>query len=73
MLQYAQIDAHYLLYIASCLIAELKEQDDGKVCITYFSAIFILHLLCCLEPKNMKDFTSNALILRVLFWRWEIA
>ncbi|XP_050206429.1 protein RRP6-like 3 isoform X2 [Mercurialis annua] len=30
MLQYAQTDAHYLLYIASCLIAELKQQNDDN-------------------------------------------
>ncbi|GLU17381.1 hypothetical protein SLE2022_337500 [Rubroshorea leprosula] len=27
MVQYAQADAHYLLYIANCLIAEMKELD----------------------------------------------
>ncbi|CAK7348974.1 unnamed protein product [Dovyalis caffra] len=30
MLEYAQTDAHYLLYIAGCLIAELKLQDSDK-------------------------------------------
>lgn len=29
MLHYARTDAHYLLYIAGCLIAELKQQDNG--------------------------------------------
>ncbi|KAJ4836254.1 hypothetical protein Tsubulata_027149 [Turnera subulata] len=29
MLEYARTDAHYLLYIAGCLIAELKQQDSG--------------------------------------------
>ncbi|KAH9793193.1 protein RRP6-like 3 [Citrus sinensis] len=28
MLQYAQTDAHYLLYIAKCLVAELKQQGN---------------------------------------------
>ncbi|XP_024451575.1 protein RRP6-like 3 isoform X5 [Populus trichocarpa] len=33
MLEYAQTDAHYLLYIAGCLIAELKLQDrDNSNC-----------------------------------------
>ena len=37
MLEYAQKDAHYLLYIAGCLIAELNLQDKGMslIVITY--------------------------------------
>ncbi|KAM3697204.1 hypothetical protein ACJW31_06G094600 [Castanea mollissima] len=32
MVQYARIDAHYLLYIANCLIAELKQQENEISC-----------------------------------------
>lgn len=30
MVQYARTDAHYLLYIANCLIAEMEQQENGK-------------------------------------------
>uniref|UniRef100_A0A2N9I554 HRDC domain-containing protein n=1 Tax=Fagus sylvatica TaxID=28930 RepID=A0A2N9I554_FAGSY len=32
MVQYARIDAHYLLYIANCLITELKQQNNEITC-----------------------------------------
>lgn len=32
MLEYAQTDAHYLLYIANCLIAELRQHDSENSC-----------------------------------------
>ncbi|XP_059451789.1 protein RRP6-like 3 isoform X2 [Corylus avellana] len=32
MVQYARMDAHYLLYIANCLIAELQQQDTEISC-----------------------------------------
>lgn len=32
MVQYARIDAHYLLYIANCLITELKQQNNEIIC-----------------------------------------
>lgn len=32
MVQYARIDAHFLLYIANCLIAELKQQENEISC-----------------------------------------
>lgn len=46
MVQYARTDAHYLLYIANCLFAELKQQDCGMFAIQSFFGCWLLYLVC---------------------------
>lgn len=47
MVEYAQTDAHFLLYIADSLIAELKEQVVGmpSIVFTFMIDTFIIYLL----------------------------
>lgn len=54
MVQYARIDAHYLLYIANCLIFELKQQDNGMpymVCVYSSFLVFSIQLVG-VEPEE---------------------
>lgn len=40
MVEYARMDAHYLLYVADCLVSELKLQKNGVFCLsTYYSQL----------------------------------
>ncbi|KAG8642280.1 hypothetical protein MANES_12G066500v8 [Manihot esculenta] len=67
MLHYARTDAHYLLYIAGCLIAELKQQDndnsthpDGKLHLT-LEAIRRSNMTCLqLYTKEVEDFPGES-------------
>ncbi|WCJ37567.1 Polynucleotidyl transferase ribonuclease H fold protein with HRDC domain [Euphorbia peplus] len=61
MLKYARIDAHYLLYIASCLIAELKQQDNDE------KSSSVLEVCCrsnstCLQlyTKDIEEFPGES-------------
>lgn len=47
MVEYAQTDAHFLLYIADSLIAELKQQVVGmpSIVFTFMIDTFIIYLL----------------------------
>ncbi|KAK8498659.1 hypothetical protein V6N13_110193 [Hibiscus sabdariffa] len=46
MVQYARTDAHYLLYIANCLFAELKQQDRGMFATQSLFGYLLLYLVC---------------------------
>lgn len=53
MVEYARLDAHYLLYIASCLIKELKAKDKGMF-------LFYLNIFagsCMLVTQNTELLT----------------
>lgn len=41
MVLYARTDAHYLLYIANCLTAELKQQECGMFSSQSLSRIWL--------------------------------
>ncbi|XP_015577871.1 protein RRP6-like 3 isoform X1 [Ricinus communis] len=68
MLQYALTDAHYLLYIASCLIAELKQKDnDNSYSYPDVKLKFILeasrrsNMICMqLYTKEVEEFPGDA-------------
>lgn len=47
MMQYARIDAHYLLYIAYCLASELKHLPRGMPFTMIFMSYFVLFLSLC--------------------------
>ncbi|XP_021676440.2 protein RRP6-like 3 isoform X2 [Hevea brasiliensis] len=72
MLQYARTDAHYLLYIAACLIAELKQQDndnsthpDGKLHLT-LEASRRSNMTCLqLYTKEVEDFPGESAALSI--------
>lgn len=55
MVQYARTDAHYLLYIAHSLIAELEMLDNGTPSFFVSQLLFrpfTFHLLDWLDKKN---------------------
>lgn len=56
MVQYARTDAHYLLHIANCLLAELKQLDNGiwHFQIDCFFKTFIFFTLWASNDKQIN-------------------
>lgn len=57
MVQYARTDAHYLLYIANCLLVELKQVNGmswtSHLCLASFiCCITCLHVTCKSGENN---------------------
>ncbi|KAK9284591.1 hypothetical protein L1049_023767 [Liquidambar formosana] len=75
MVQYARIDAHYLLYIASCLIAELKQQDNETCLDDKFH--FVLEAsrrsnTICLQlyAKEIEDSPGESAASSIFYRHW---
>ncbi|CAN0897000.1 Protein RRP6-like 3 [Linum grandiflorum] len=78
MLEYAQMDAHYLLYIAHCLIGELRHQDvdnspspDEKL--QYVEATRRSNMICMqLYTKEIDRYPGEAAASSILFRHFDI-
>ncbi|KAK6242535.1 hypothetical protein SCA6_007924 [Theobroma cacao] len=73
MVQYACTDAHYLLYIANCLISELKQQDHEYSSCPDDKFNFVLEAsrrsnMICLQlyAKEIEDFPGESAALSIL-------
>ncbi|XVF43375.1 hypothetical protein PTKIN_Ptkin02bG0035300 [Pterospermum kingtungense] len=73
MVQYARTDAHYLLYIAKCLIAELKQQDYEYSSCPDDKFHFVLEAsrrsnMSCLQlyAKEIEDFPGDSAAFSIL-------
>ncbi|XVF03076.1 hypothetical protein REPUB_Repub04eG0229400 [Reevesia pubescens] len=73
MVQYACTDAHYLLYIANCLIAELKQQDREYSSCPDDKFHFLLEAsrrsnMICLQvyAKEIEDFPGESAAFSIL-------
>ncbi|XP_020540579.1 protein RRP6-like 3 isoform X2 [Jatropha curcas] len=67
MLQYARTDAHYLLYIAGCLIAELKQDNDGSL--NSIVEVCRRSNMICLQlyNKEVEDFPGESAASSICF------
>ncbi|XP_022727091.1 protein RRP6-like 3 isoform X2 [Durio zibethinus] len=73
MVQYARTDAHYLLYIANCLMAELKQQDCEYSSCPDDKFHFVLEAsrrsnMICLQlyAKEVEDFPGASAAFSIL-------
>ncbi|KAL9453654.1 hypothetical protein AB3S75_009292 [Citrus x aurantiifolia] len=74
MLQYAQTDAHYLLYIAKCLVAELKQQGNENSYCPDDKFNFVLEAsrrsnMVCLQvyTKEIESYPGEAAASSIFF------
>ncbi|XP_044502861.1 protein RRP6-like 3 isoform X3 [Mangifera indica] len=74
MLQYAQTDAHYLLYIAKCLIDELKQQETENSSRPNDKFNFVLEAsrrsnMVCLQlyTKEFESYPGEAVASAILY------
>ncbi|OMO93706.1 hypothetical protein CCACVL1_06374 [Corchorus capsularis] len=73
MVQYARSDAHYLLYVANCLISELKKQDHEYSSCPDDKFNFVLEAsrrsnMICLQlyTKEIEDFPGESAASSIL-------
>ncbi|XP_065874303.1 protein RRP6-like 3 isoform X2 [Euphorbia lathyris] len=61
MIQYARTDAHYLLYIARCLISELKQQENDENLTSVLEACCRSNSTCLqLYTKDIEEFPGES-------------
>jgi hypothetical protein len=51
MINYSHTDAHYLLYIANCLVSELQTKACGMAFLTFEFQQHVLLLACSVQSR----------------------